>query len=215
MTNPKNSSRGSLRYIRISSQKQKPPAQRPEGSTPKYDFVLEEKISGMIPFFERKKGSEVRKLVEQGKVGELSIYSADQIGRSIEDLCDIIDFLHQHEVGLSIENIGLQTLTSGKPDRIIALMLDLRPAFAEMRRHDRKECQRLGIERAKLRGVYQLRVTTRSAESLDHFLKKPKVKEALKRMKQHPHSSNQDIARMSGLHFNTIRKVRRAAATLL
>ena len=33
--------------------------------------------------------------MEEGRIDEISVYSVDRISRSIEDLCEIVSFLHE------------------------------------------------------------------------------------------------------------------------
>ena len=57
-----------LRYVRVSSQQQNTSRQIEEGDKTKYDFFLEEKVSGKTELFSREKGSIIKELVLEGKV---------------------------------------------------------------------------------------------------------------------------------------------------
>ena len=51
-----------------------------------FDYVLTDKCSGLIPLFERPKGSELKKLIEKDKLSHIEIHSIDRIGRSTIDV---------------------------------------------------------------------------------------------------------------------------------
>ena len=202
-----------LRYNRVSTYEQNLSSQQSQAVATGFDFFIEEEVSGMVPFFERPEGKAVREMVKQRRIDEISVYSVDRISRSIQDLCEIVSFLHHHSVCLSIENMGIRSLVEGAESPAIRLMIHMQGAFAHLSYSDRRERQRAGIERAKLKGVYRNQVRKRGKESVDKFLQKPKVREALKLLEQHPKISSRQLGKMVGLHRDTASKIRNLTAT--
>ena len=62
-----------LRYVRVSSQFQQFDRQVEKGDKTKYDFFLEEKVSGKTELFQREKGSIIKELVLEKKILVLEI----------------------------------------------------------------------------------------------------------------------------------------------
>jgi|TARA_B110000483_G_C17951830_1_gene448579 hypothetical protein len=58
-----------LRYVRVISNSQKIDRQVEEGDRTKYDFFFEEKVSRKTELFPREKGSIIKELLSEGKVG--------------------------------------------------------------------------------------------------------------------------------------------------
>ena len=200
-----------LRYNRVSTADQSLSSQQSQAAANGFDFLIEEKVSGMVPFFKRPQGRVVREMVEEGRIDEISVYSVDRISRSIEDLCEIVSFLHSRSVGLFIENMGIRSLVEGSESPTIMLMIHLQGAFAHMSYWDRRERQRAGIEKAKLKGVYRNQDRKRGKESVECFLGKPKVRKVLKLLVKLPGSSNDELATLAGVHRNTVHKIRTVA----
>ena len=196
-----------LRYVRVSSQSQKVDRQVEEGDRTKYDFFLEEKVSGKTELFQREKGSIIKELVLEGKVDIVSIYSVDRISRNLKDLLSVIDFFHDNGVALQIDNLGITTLVEGKVNPSIMIIIQMMGAFSQLENEWRKERQMEGIKRAKEKGVYDMREHHRRKETKKEFL--TKHKKTIEMMEKYPHMKNVELAKIGGVHFNTITKLRK------
>ena len=196
-----------LRYVRVSSQSQKVDRQVEEGDRTKYDFFLEEKVSGKTELFLREKGSIIKELVLEGKVDVVSIYSVDRISRNLKDLLSVIDFFHDNGVSLQIDNLGITTLVEGKVNPSIMIIIQMMGAFSQLENEWRKERQMEGIKRAKEKGVYDMREHHRRKETKKEFL--TKHKKTIEMMEKYPHMKNVELAKIGGVHFNTITKLRK------
>ena len=196
-----------LRYVRVSSQSQKVDRQVEEGDRTKYDFFLEEKVSGKTELFLRKKGSIIKELVLEGKVDVVSIYSVDRISRNLKDLLSVIDFFHDNGVALQIDNLGITTLVEGKVNPSIMIIIQMMGAFSQLENEWRKERQMEGIKRAKEKGVYDMREHHRRKETKKEFL--TKHKKTIEIIEKYPHMKNVELAKIGGVHFNTITKLRK------
>ena len=196
-----------LRYVRVSSQSQKVDRQVEEGDRTKYDFFLEEKVSGKTELFQREKGSIIKELVLEGKVDIVSIYSVDRISRNLKDLLSVIDFFHDNSVALQIDNLGITTLVEGKVNPSIMIIIQMMGAFSQLENEWRKERQMEGIKRAKEKGVYDMREHHRRKETKKEFL--TKHKKTIEMMEKYPHMKNVELAKIGMVHYNTITKIRK------
>jgi len=196
-----------LRYVRVSSQSQKVDRQVEEGDRTKYDFFLEEKVSGKTELFQREKGSIIKELVLEGKVDVVSIYSVDRISRNLKDLLSVIDFFHDNGVTLQIDNLGITTLVEGKVNPSIMIIIQMMGAFSQLENEWRKERQMEGIKRAKEKGVYDMRKHHRRRETKKEFLNKHK--KTIEMMEKYPHMKNVELAKIGMVHYNTITKIRK------
>ena len=196
-----------LRYIRVSSQSQKFDRQVEEGDKTKYDFLLEEKVSGKTELFQRDKGSIIKELVLEKKIDVVSVYSVDRISRNLKDLLSVIDFLHENGVALQIDNLGITTLIEGKVNPSIMIIIQMMGAFSQLENEWRKERQMEGIKKAKEKGVYRDRQHHRRRETQKEFLSKHK--QTIELIEKYPNMKNIELAKLGGVHFNTITKIRK------
>lgn len=196
-----------LRYIRVSSQSQKFDRQVVEGDKTKYDFLLEEKVSGKTELFQRDKGSIIKELVLEKKIDVVSVYSVDRISRNLKDLLSVIDFLHENGVALQIDNLGITTLIEGKVNPSIMIIIQMMGAFSQLENEWRKERQMEGIKKAKEKGVYKDRQHHRRRETQKEFLSKHK--QTIELIERYPNMKNIELAKLGGVHFNTITKIRK------
>lgn len=198
-----------LRYLRVSSTDQNLDRQKSKEDKSKYDFILEEKVSGKTELFEREKGSIIKELVLEGKVDCVSIVSVDRISRNLKDLLSVLDFLHNHGVALQIDNLGITSLIDGKVNPSIMIIIQMMGAFAQLETEWRAERQAQGIQRAREKGVYRMREHHRRNETMKEFINKSKNKKAIDLIIQHPTLNNRQIAELAGVHYNTITKIRK------
>jgi len=196
-----------LRYVRVSSNSQKVDRQVEEGDRTRYSFFLEEKVSGKTELFQREKGSIIKELILEGKVDVVSIYSVDRISRNLIDLLSVIDFLHENGVALQIDNLGITSLIEGKTNPSIMIIVQMMGAFSQLENEWRSERQMEGIKKAKEKGVYKMRQHHRRKETKMEF--KSKHKKTIELIEKYPNMKNIELAKISGVHFNTITKLRK------
>lgn len=200
-----------LRYVRVSSESQKIDRQVEEGDRTKYDFFLEEKIGGKTELFQREKGKIIKELILERRVDVVSIYSVDRISRNLKDLLSVIDFFHQNGVALKIDNLGITTLIEGKVNPSIMIIIQMMGAFSELENEWRKERQMEGIRKAKEKGIYKRRVHHRRRETQKEFLNKHK--KIINLIGTYPNMKNLELAKIGGVHFNTITKIKKVIGT--
>ena len=197
-----------LRYVRVSSNTQKVDRQVEEGDRTRYSFFLEEKVSGKTELFKREKGSIIKELILEGKIDVVSIYSVDRISRNLIDLLSVIDFFHDNGVALQIDNLGITSLIEGKTNPSIMIIVQMMGAFSQLENEWRSERQMEGIRRAKEKGVYKMREHHRRRETKMEF--KTKHKKTIELIEKYPNMKNIELAKLGGVHFNTITKLRKA-----
>ena len=147
-----------IRYVRVSTFEQTTDKYIKEDDEKNGIHVIEEKISGYkVGLFEREKGKLIKQMVLEGRVKEIICYSVDRISRSVKDLTEIISFLHENNVCLVIENLGVRSLVEKDVDGVVEyvetptinFLIYLQGCFAELNYWERREKQALGIKRAK------------------------------------------------------------------
>ena len=194
-------------YCRVSSIDQKTDRQRINESD--FKIVVEDKCSGSIPFFEREGGKEVAKLIDNGIVTCLSVWTIDRLGRNLRDILNTIHFFTERNIPIVFLSQGLRTMDENvKENSIAKLMISILGTVGEMERNQIKERQLEGVRIAKLKGVYKGRVEG-TREDVHTFLDKPKNRKALEYIKKGYKLT--EAAKLSGIHINTVTKIKKLA----
>lgn len=179
-------------YSRVSStsQNEDRQIQRSEG----FDYVLTDRCSGLIPFWERPQGSQVKKLIETKMLNHIEIHSIDRLGRSTLDVMNVWKQLTEMNVKIVCRNPSIQNLTEdGSVDKFSQLMMSILSTMSDFERTLIKERQMEGIRLRKEKGLYKGRQIG-TKESTDEFLRK---------------SKNREVARLLdlGLKYSEIQKL--------
>jgi DNA invertase Pin-like site-specific DNA recombinase len=192
-------------YVRISSLDQKTDRQRVQES--EFNLVIEDKVSGSVPFFERQGGKMVLDLVEKGEIEELSVFQIDRLGRDVRDIVNTIHFFTKRQICISFISLGLKTLNPDKTENSISKMvINILGIVSEIERTQILERQRQGIDLAKAKGIYKGRKTGTQEDTLK-FLSKPKNKKVIELLRKGYKSK--DISQLVGVHINTITKIKK------
>lgn len=191
-------------YVRVSHIDQKTDRQRVNEKD--FDLVIEDKCSGAIPFFEREGGKEIKKLVDNGIIKNLSVLQIDRLGRDLRDIINTIHYFNENKITIYFVAQGLKTLDeNGKENPISKMIISILGVVSEMERTQLKERQFEGIRIAKLKGVYKGRKAG-SNEDILTFLNKERNKKAVEYMKKN--YKNTEISKITGLHINTLTKIK-------
>jgi len=194
-------------YCRVSSIDQKTDRQRVNES--EFKIVVEDKCSGSIPFFEREGGKEINKLIDNGIVTCLSVWTIDRLGRNLRDILNTIHFFTVRNIPIVFLSQGLRTIDdSGKENSIAKLMISILGTVGEMEKAQIRERQLEGIRIAKLKGIYKGRIEG-TVEDVHAFLDKPKNKKALEYLKK-GYKLN-EAAKLADVHINTMTKIKKLA----
>ncbi|MBG6186433.1 recombinase family protein [Flavobacterium sp. CAN_S2] len=196
-----------VKYIRISSIDQN--TGRQEVNAKDFSKIYVDRISGTIPFQDRKEGKKLLADIENNSITEVHVNSIDRLGRNIIELLTMIEFLNQNSVNLFVENIGMYSLIENKPNPSFKMIISVLGNVAEMERSNMLERQRQGIELAKAKKLYTGRLYgTRMAD--DEVLTKYKI--VVKELKNG--ESLRRAAKIGGCSLGTAQKVQRLITKL-
>ena len=199
-----------LLYTRISSVDQN--SQRQTQNIKDFDFVIEDRCSGAIPFFERDGGKRIEKMVFKNQVNKISVHQIDRLGRNLLDILNTIAFFNKKRICIHFIQQGIKTLNDdGTENPISKMIISILGVVAEMERNLIKERQAEGVAIAKANGVYKGRSKGTTLSSLD-FLNKPKVKKAIGYL--NTGMKGVEIQKLVGLHPNTISKIKKILQTI-
>jgi DNA invertase Pin-like site-specific DNA recombinase len=196
----------SILYTRVSSVDQKTDRQRVKEND--FDKVIEDKCSGAIPIFERPEGSILKTLIDRQLIKSISVWQIDRCGRDLRDIINFIHYTTERGIPVTFLSQGLRTLDKdGKENPISKMIISILGVVSEMTRAQILENQRQGIELAKLDPNKYLGRKPGSVEDPIKFLSKKKNRLALDLLKNG--YKNIEVAKIVGLHPNTITKVKR------
>lgn len=172
-----------------------------------FDLVFEDKCSGAIPFFEREGGKEIKMLADNGIIKKLFIFSIDRAGRDLRDILNTINYFSSKQICIYFISQDISTLDSeGKENTISKLMISILGTVSEMHRNQIREAQLGGIRIAKMKKVYKGRKEGSKEDTL-MFLAKEKNRKSLELLKKGYKSV--EISKITGIHINTITKVKK------
>ena len=193
-------------YSRVSTAEQNEQRQIQNGDG--FDYIFVDKCSGLIPIWERPKGSQLKKLIDKNELKQITVHSIDRLGRSTLDVLQVWKQLTELGIVVECRNPNLRNLNeNGQPDMFSELMISILSTMSSFEKQMIKERQLEGIAVAKAKGVYAGRMVG-SKESMDKFLIKPKnVKIAEYLDKGYKH---QEISKILNCSYGTISKVKKA-----
>ena len=192
-------------YSRISSSDGSQNDERQLQNLNGFDYVLSDKCSGSIPLYERPKGGQIKKLIDEGKLKELHIHSIDRLGRNTLDVLSIWKELTNLGIRVVCRNPNFQNITDeGKTDMFSELMISILSTMSDFERKMIRERQMEGIRIRKQKGLYKGRQIG-TTDTIQKFLNKPKSKDIIKDL------SNgygiREISNMRDCSYSTIYKV--------
>lgn len=192
-------------YVRTSSLDQQ--SFRQTQNAKDFDFVIEDKCSGAIPFFERDGGKRIEKLICKNQVIKISVHQIDRLGRNLLDILNTIAYFNKKGICIHFIQQGIKTLNDdGTENPISKMIISILGVVAEMERNLIKERQAEGVAIAKAKGVYKGRANG-TKESYLVFLNKPKVKLAIDYLNKGMKSV--EVHKLTKLHPNTITKIKK------
>ena len=192
-------------YVRISSIDQRTDRQRVNEND--FDLVIEDVVSGSVPFQEREGGLRVLELLNKNHLSELSVWQIDRIGRDIRDIINTLHLFSNRKVCVHFINQGLKTLDAeGNENPVSKMVINLLGIVADMERTQILERQRQGIAVAKARNVYKGRKAG-SKEDVLSFLSKSRNKRAIQLLKNGYKAV--EVSKITELHPNTITKIKK------
>ncbi len=190
-------------YTRVSTAEQN--AERQIQNTESFDYVFIDKCSGIIPLWERPKGRELKKLIDNGTLKHLTIHSIDRLGRTTLSVLQVWKELTEMAIVIECRNPNLRNLDdNGKPDMFSELMISILSTMASFEKKMIKERQMEGVRIAKAKGVYVGRAVN-TKESSEKFLLKSKNKKIAEYLSAgYPMA---EIVKILKCSFSTVNKV--------
>lgn len=187
-------------YTRVSTAEQNPDRQIKIGY-----FIITDKCSGSVPFFERPQAAQLK---DMSDLKELYVHDISRLGRNSLDVLKTIEYFTNRGVCVVSEKEGLRTLNEdGTKNIMAALLIGILSTLAEFELTQIRERQMEGIAKAKERGAFLGRKVG-SKEGTFKFLEKhSKVVAALKAGRSINNIANDK--RMSVSH-PTVIKVKKA-----
>jgi DNA invertase Pin-like site-specific DNA recombinase len=194
-------------YLRVSSINQNESRQNQENES--FDYIFSDKCSGLIPLWERPKGSQLKKLIDNGELNHLTIHSIDRLGRNTIDVLQVWKELTEKGITVECRNPNLRNFDDiGKPDIFSELMISILSTMASFEKQMINERQMEGIKLAKIRGAYTGReINTKETEI--KFLSKSKNKKIIEYLSAGYTQS--EIVKIMGCSFSTIQKVKKVS----
>lgn len=198
-----------IKYNRLSSITQS--GNRYEHDTDKYDLTMLDRVSGSVPFFERLKGLELKKLVEDGKVSELVVEEFSRLGRNTGDVINTLDWLDKYEVNVYVRNIGLYSRPNGERNPIWKMISSVMSSLYEMELDNIRERTRIGrLMYIQKGGVLGRKTGTNESEN--QFINKVKSQKVLEYLKKE--YTIREICKICDVSIGTTMKVKRTGTKL-
>lgn len=192
-------------YSRVSTEEQN--ESRQLQNLNEFEYVFTDKCSGSIPLFERPKGSQIKKLIDEGKLKHIEVHSIDRLGRDTISVLQLWKELTEMGIRIVCRNPNFQNLNEdGKTDMFSELMISILSTMSDFERKMIRERQREGIERCKLEGKYRGRQVG-TKESIEKFLSKPKSQMIIKDLENG--YNTKEISFRCRCSYSTIDKVKK------
>lgn len=166
-------------YSRVSSTDGSQNPERQLQNLEGFDYVLVDQCSGTIPLYERPKGSQIKKLIDQGNLTHLEVHDFTRLGRSTLDCLSVYKELTEKDIRIVSRNPYIRNIDdNGKPDSFSECLLSLVVVLGQYERSLLLERQREGINLRKEKGLYSGRQIG-TIETPEKFMSKPKNKKIL------------------------------------
>jgi DNA invertase Pin-like site-specific DNA recombinase len=177
-----------------------------------FDYVLTDFCSGTIPLYERPRGSQIKKLIDDGTLTHLEIHSIDRLGRSTMDVLCIWEELTKRGITIVCRNPNIQNINDeGKVDMFSQLMMSILSTMASFERDLIRERQMEGIRIRQEKKLYSGR-RIGTTDTPERLLGKEKSKKILQYLSKG--YSYIEIAKIVPCSRTTIVKVKKQKETL-
>ena len=174
--------------------------------------VMEDKCSGLIPLFERPYGSQIKKLIDEGKLTHLEVHDITRLGRSSLDILTVYRELTEKGIMVVSRNPNIRNMDdSGKPDAFSELLLNLLASLSSYEKTLIAERQKEGIAIRKAKKLYRGRVIGTN-DTPEKFIQKKRTKAILEYLNSG--YTHHEIIKILGCSPSTIQKVKKVDAML-
>jgi DNA invertase Pin-like site-specific DNA recombinase len=173
---------------------------------------MEDKCSGLIPLFERPYGSQIKKLIDEGKLTHLEVHDITRLGRSSLDILTVYRELTEKGIMVVSRNPNIRNMDdSGKPDAFSELLLNLLASLSSYEKTLIAERQKEGIEIRKAKKLYRGRVIGTN-DTPEKFIQKKRTQAILEYLNSG--YTHHEIIKILGCSPSTIQKVKKVDAML-
>jgi DNA invertase Pin-like site-specific DNA recombinase len=195
-------------YSRVSSDDGSQNPERQLQNLKEFDYVFSDMCSGSIPLFERPKGGQIKKLIDDNKLTHLEIHSIDRLGRSTLDVLTVWDDLTKKGITITCRNPNIRNIDeNGKVDKFSELIMSILSTMSTFEREMIRSRQLEGIKLRKERQLYSGRQVG-TKDTPERLLQKERSKAILKYIeKGYP---VREIAKIVPCSKTTVTKVRNA-----
>ncbi|NCB69281.1 MAG: recombinase family protein [Bacteroidia bacterium] len=193
-----------VKYNRVSTFQQT--GNRFTADNEKYDLTLLDKVSGTIEFKEREKGKLLAKLVDEGKVSELTVEELSRLGRNTGDCIRVLEWLDEKGVNVIIRNLGIQSRPNGNKNPVWKMITSVMSSLYEMELENIRERTMVGRQVYVLRGGKLGRPANTNESNLD-FLNKDssqKIRKALEKG-----LTVREVSKVAEVSTRTVMKVKK------
>lgn len=166
-------------YSRVSSSDGSQNPERQLQNLEGFNHVLVDRCSGTIPLYKRPNGSQIKKLIDEGKLTHLEVHDFTRLGRSTLDCLSVYKELTEKGIRIVSRNPYIRNIDdNGKPDSFSECLLSLVVVLGTYERSLLIERQREGINLRKEKGMYSGRQIG-TKETPEKFMSKLKNKKIL------------------------------------
>ncbi|MEE4260152.1 MAG: recombinase family protein [Bacteroidales bacterium] len=191
-------------YSRVSTEEQN--AERQLQELNGFDYIFTDTCSGSIEFFKRPKGSQIKELIDTGKLTHLEIHSIDRLGRNTLDVLKTWQELTELGINIICRNPNLTNFKiDGSQDEVSEMIISILSTMAKFERKMILQRQKEGIRIAKEKGKYRGRKVG-TKESKEKFIKKERNQKILEYLNKG--YKYDEISKIVGCSYTTILKVK-------
>lgn len=175
-----------------------------------FDYVFCDIVSGSSRLFERGKGGEIKKLLDQGKLTHLEVHSIDRLGRNTLDVLSTWKELSDKGVTVVCRNPNIRNFNEdGTPDKFSELLISI---LVTLYSYEKETIKNRVIEGVRLKKITNPEVyigrRVGSGYSPEEFLKRKKSQDILNYLKKGTHTFK-EISRILKCSETTISKVKK------
>ena len=179
-----------------------------------FDYILCDTISGISDFWTRPQGSQIRKLIDEGKLKELHIHNIDRLGRNTLMVLSVWKELTELGVRVICRNPNIQNMDEeGNTDPFSNLLLEILVSMSSFEKSMIDMRRTEGIERTKKLEPWKYsgrKIGTKI--SPEKFLQKEKSLQIIKDLNNG--YGIREISQMRDCSFSTIYKVKKLSEEL-
>lgn len=175
-----------------------------------FDYVFCDIVSGSSRLFERGKGGEIKKLLDQGKLTHLEVHSIDRLGRNTLDVLSTWKELSDKGVTVVCRNPNIRNFNEdGTPDKFSELLISI---LVTLYSYEKETIKTRVIEGVRLKRLTnpELYIGRRigSGYSNEDYINRKKSQDILNYLKKGTHTYK-EISKILQVSETTISKVKK------